>query len=106
VSSREGHFLHWDDFFSQCAPEASSPQPMQRKPEHRTDPVQQAEQLPLPFAEIAAIRKRLLRVAEALERVHNWAAAMQLGAEGAVLFYSGLFPLCHFRFMPGSIKKR
>lgn len=67
--------------------------------EHRTDPEPHAERPPATFAELAAMQGRLLtrgrqctvhgakldellQITAALRSVHDWAAEMQLGAEG------------------------
>lgn len=81
VTSDKGHFMRWDDFFVYCVIEEGYHQPTN---------------FDSPFAEIASLTGHLMQQqthispiavklresAEALQSVHQWAAEMQLGAEG------------------------
>ena len=106
VTSGEGHFLRWDDFFTHCEPEAVTgtglpiaPDQTKPEPEHPPMTIDHAPEAPDPFASIAAMRLRrgermrrialaaaaldnLFEAAAALKKTRDYAANMQLGAEG------------------------
>lgn len=114
VTSSDGHFLRWDDFFARCEPgegtsmdtlfgtERTEPQAGDghaAASEGQTIPVLSAPDASDPFAAIAAMRHGggdmerrfrlddtalddLFSAATALQKAHDYAAEMQLGAEG------------------------
>jgi hypothetical protein len=118
VTSGQGHFLRWDDFFLLCEPlndferEAAlytAGMPAPKSDSASPDPVLEAD----PFAQIEAMRGRqcgawrhfsdqprllaLFGAADTLREVHRFAAEMQLGAEG----FDNTESARHYRYLGG-----